>query len=243
MRQEPRGGLPVRRPLRGAFVSGLSEEDRRLLLRVAREALAAHFAGQTYRPGAAAGAVGEARGAFVSLHRRDDDDLRGCVGQIESAEPLVETVARMAVAAATHDGRFEAVTREELPELVVEISALGPMRAVRPEEVEVGRDGLIVSCADRRGVLLPQVPGGARLGSRDVPRQDLWEGGTRRRCVAPTRREAPRVHRRGLRGRRRGLTARLTRGAARSSDPRGPPAGRVDSSPRGRPRAARRPCR
>jgi hypothetical protein len=139
-------------------VSGLSEEDRRLLLRVAREALAAHFAGRTYRPGAAVGAVGEARGAFVSLHRRDDDDLRGCVGQIESAEPLVETVARMAVAAATHDGRFQAVTREELPELVVEISALGPMRAVRPEEVEVGRDGLIVSCAGGRGVLLPQVP-------------------------------------------------------------------------------------
>ncbi|MFI5006190.1 MAG: AMMECR1 domain-containing protein, partial [Solirubrobacterales bacterium] len=104
-------------------MSGLSEEDRRLLLRVAREALAAHFAGRTYRPSAAVGAVGEARGAFVSLHRRDDDDLRGCVGQIESAEPLVETVARMAVAAATHDGRFQAVTREELPELVVEISA------------------------------------------------------------------------------------------------------------------------
>jgi uncharacterized protein (TIGR00296 family) len=32
------------------------------------------------------------------------------------------------------------------------------MRAVRPEEVEVGRDGLLVSYAGRRGVLLPQVP-------------------------------------------------------------------------------------
>jgi AmmeMemoRadiSam system protein A len=139
-------------------VSLLSEEERRLLLRVAREALAAHFAGHPYRPPEAGGAVGEPRGAFVSLHRRDDDDLRGCVGQMESALPLVETVARMAVAAATHDGRFEAVTRDELPDLLVEISALGPMRAVTPEEVEVGRDGLVVSYADRRGVLLPQVP-------------------------------------------------------------------------------------
>lgn len=135
----------------------LSEEDRRLLLRVAREALTEHFAGRAYRPPAASGAGAEPRGAFVSLHRRDDDDLRGCVGQMESAEPLVETVARMAVAAATHDDRFEAVTREELSELVVEISALGPLRAVKPEQVEVGRDGLIVSYADRRGVLLPQV--------------------------------------------------------------------------------------
>lgn len=139
-------------------MSLLSEEERRLLLRVAREALAAHYAGQAYRPPEAIGAAGEPRGAFVSLHRREDDDLRGCVGQMESALPLVETVARMAVAAATHDGRFEPVTREELPELLVEISALGPMRAVAPEEVEVGRDGLVVSYADRRGVLLPQVP-------------------------------------------------------------------------------------
>jgi len=139
-------------------VSVLSGEDRRLLLRVARDALAAHFGGRAYRPPEATGAAGEPRGAFVSLHRRDNDDLRGCVGQMESPTPLVETVARMAVAAATHDGRFEAVTRDELPLLVVEISALGPMRAVKPEQIEVGRDGLIVSYGGRRGVLLPQVP-------------------------------------------------------------------------------------
>jgi AmmeMemoRadiSam system protein A len=133
----------------------LSEEDRRLLLRVAREALVAHFEGREYRPPEGSPAVREARAAFVSLHRRADDDLRGCVGVMESEEPLAENVARMA---ATHDGRFAAVTRDELPGLVLEISALGPMRAVRPEEVEVGRDGLLVSYAGRRGVLLPQVP-------------------------------------------------------------------------------------
>ncbi len=136
----------------------LSEEDRRLLLRVAREALVAHFEGREYRPPEGSPAVREARAAFVSLHRRADDDLRGCVGVMESEEPLAENVARMAVAAATHDGRFAAVTRDELPGLVLEISALGPLRAVRPEEVEVGRDGLLVSYAGRRGVLLPQVP-------------------------------------------------------------------------------------
>ena len=136
----------------------LSGEDRRLLLRVAREAIVAHLEGRDYRPPEGSPAVREARAAFVSLHRREDDDLRGCVGVMESEEPLAVNVARMAVAAATHDGRFAAVTRDELPGLVLEISVLGPMRAVRPEEVEVGRDGLLVSCAGRRGVLLPQVP-------------------------------------------------------------------------------------
>jgi len=64
----------------------------------------------------------------------------------------------MAVAAATEDGRFEPVRPEELPGLTIEISALGPMRPIRAEEVEVGRHGLLISRGRRRGVLLPQVP-------------------------------------------------------------------------------------
>jgi hypothetical protein len=64
----------------------------------------------------------------------------------------------MAVAAATEDGRFEPVTAKELPELRLEISALGPMLPVRPEDVQVGRQGLLISHQGRRGVLLPQVP-------------------------------------------------------------------------------------
>jgi AmmeMemoRadiSam system protein A len=75
-----------------------------------------------------------------------------------SDEPLAETVAKMAVAAATEDGRFDAVAASELPSLSIEISALGPMREIRPEDVEVGVHGLVVRCGSRRGVLLPQVP-------------------------------------------------------------------------------------
>lgn len=135
----------------------LSGADRRRLLQVAREAIVAHLAGRAYRPPAADGALAEARGAFVSLHGRAEGDLRGCVGRLESDEPLVVTVARMAVAAAVHDGRFDPVRREELDRLWLEVSALGELRPIRPEEIEVGKDGLIVSCSGRRGVLLPQV--------------------------------------------------------------------------------------
>ena len=46
---------------------------------------------------------------------------------------------------------------ERLDRLWVEVSALGPLRPVRPEEIKVGRDGIVVSCSGRRGVLLPQV--------------------------------------------------------------------------------------
>ena len=70
----------------------------------------------------------------------------------------MHTVARMAVSAAVDDGRFEPVTAAELPELQIEISALGPLEPIHPDEVEIGRHGLLISHRGRRGVLLPQVP-------------------------------------------------------------------------------------
>ena len=135
----------------------LSAEERRALLRAARESIAAHFEKRRPELPPAAGALGEKRGAFVTLHGRGGD-LRGCVGLLWSEASLVDTVARMAVAAAVDDHRFEPVTLAELGELRIEISALTPLEPIRPEEVEVGRHGLVIGYRGRRGVLLPQVP-------------------------------------------------------------------------------------
>ena len=68
-----------------------------------------------------------------------------------------ETVREMARAAAMEDPRFAPVTPEELGRLQVEISVLSPMREIAPQDVLVGRDGLMISCDGRRGLLLPQV--------------------------------------------------------------------------------------
>jgi AmmeMemoRadiSam system protein A len=135
----------------------LTEEERRRLLAIARGALEAHLRGERASRPAADGRLAEPRGAFVTLRRRDGE-LRGCIGTMEPERPLAEAVARMAVAAGTQDGRFDPVTSDELPSLRIEISALGPLQRVRPEDVEVGRHGLLISLGRRRGVLLPQVP-------------------------------------------------------------------------------------
>ncbi len=132
--------------------------ERRSLLRAAREAIAAHLAGHTAELPLATGGLTEAGGAFVTLRRAADGELRGCVGQLEASEPLIETVAKMAVAAATRDSRFEPVTGRELDSLKVEISVLSPLWPIRPSQVEVGRHGLVLRYGDKRGVLLPQVP-------------------------------------------------------------------------------------
>jgi AmmeMemoRadiSam system protein A len=137
----------------------LEPRERSALLGAARAAIAERLgAAPVASRGAATGTLAEHRGAFVTLRGRGDHELRGCVGRMVSDDPLVDTVEVMAIAAALEDGRFEPVTAAELPGLSLEISVLGPLRPIRPEAVEVGRHGLLVSRGHRRGVLLPQVP-------------------------------------------------------------------------------------
>ncbi|HTG30263.1 MAG TPA: AmmeMemoRadiSam system protein A [Methylomirabilota bacterium] len=101
------------------------------------------------------GIFGQRRGVFVTLHVRGE--LRGCIGTTEGDEPLGEATVRCAVSAALHDPRFPAMRSEELEGLHIEISVLSPLTPMRPEEIEIGRHGLVVSDENHRGLLLPQV--------------------------------------------------------------------------------------
>ena len=139
---------------------GLSTAARRHLLATARRAIEGRLSGQAY----ADEDLGELRaelerrsGAFVTLTRRKDGELRGCVGVPEPLYRLDQAVARAAVAAALHDRRFDPVDPSELPELSVYVSVLGDLGPIRPDEVEVGRHGLVVRWEGRSGLLLPQV--------------------------------------------------------------------------------------
>ncbi len=96
------------------------------------------------------------QGAFVTL--KQQGELRGCIGYIEGVAPLIETVAEMAQAAALHDPRFPSVTADEVEGLQIEISVMSPLQPVDDVgEIQVGRDGLVISRGGSRGLLLPQV--------------------------------------------------------------------------------------
>ncbi len=84
--------------------------------------------------------------------------LRGCVGYVFPILPVYQAVAETARAAAMEDSRFEPVGQEEARQLQVSLSILSPLHAIAPEELEIGRHGLVVTMAGRRGLLLPQVP-------------------------------------------------------------------------------------
>src|SRR5262245_34366903 len=134
-----------------------SEADRILLLRLAREAIAAHLYGRPAPTPAMAGVLARHGGGFVTL-LADDGSLRGCIGHVGDDEPLGQVVSRCAVAAASDYPRFSTVSHSELSTLQIEVSRLGELEAGSgPAEIEIGRHGLVVERGRLRGVLLPQV--------------------------------------------------------------------------------------
>ncbi len=133
----------------------LSEDDKRALLALARQAILAHLT-HGPRPQLETGLASSHLGAFVSLHVAGD--LRGCIGYIQSDTPLGRVVARCAVSAAADDPRFPPLTLDELNAAQIEISVLGPIQPVHDfDEIVVGRHGLIASQGYSKGLLLPQV--------------------------------------------------------------------------------------
>jgi len=135
----------------------LDGKERGVLLGIARGAVEGYVRdGRVPEAPAPAGKLAAPGAAFVTLKKKGR--LRGCIGYTEPVAPLFKVVQECAVAAATEDPRFPPVSAGELPSIDLEISVLTPLTPIRPEEVEVGRHGLMVSLGGRRGLLLPQVP-------------------------------------------------------------------------------------
>lgn len=106
----------------------------------------------------------EPSGAFVTLSTYPDHDLRGCIGFPMPVIPLGRAIEE-AARSACHDPRFPDLRPDELGRITVEVTVLTvpqEIRAGSPEEladsVVIGRDGLIIDMAGRRGLLLPPVP-------------------------------------------------------------------------------------
>ena len=106
----------------------------------------------------------EERGVFVTVNTFPAGELRGCIGYPYPVFPLAEAI-RGSAESACHDPRFEDLGRDELEHITVEVTLLTvpeDLEAASPRElrdkVVIGRDGLMIECMGRRGLLLPQVP-------------------------------------------------------------------------------------
>jgi AmmeMemoRadiSam system protein A len=142
--------------LAGARQNEFTPEERAVLLRLAHESILSALERREISLTPPSPHLDEPRGAFTTIYFHGN--LRGCVGYVFPVASLYRTVAETARAAAFEDTRFSPVSPHEAPELDVSLSILSPLRVITPEEVEIGRHGLVVSHGGRRGLLLPQVP-------------------------------------------------------------------------------------
>jgi len=101
-------------------------------------------------------------GTFVTLKLRSQ--LRGCIGNLDASDPIIEGVKRNAINAAFHDYRFSPLTSKEFDKIDIEISILSEPR---PLEYKDGKDlinklrpdidGVIIRKGNASATFLPQV--------------------------------------------------------------------------------------
>lgn len=139
----------------------MTGDQGRLLLSLARAAIAAEFGGPPVKcPKPCPAWLSQPLAAFVSLHRHGE--LRGCVGSLSAQRPLFDEVVGRATDAAFRDGRMVSVQQDELPKLVIDVSVLAPLEPIgaRTEEellsnLRPGLDGLVLHSREGSAVFIP----------------------------------------------------------------------------------------
>ena len=104
----------------------------------------------------------EKLGVFVTLNKKNN--LRGCIGYAEPIKPAIDATMEVAISAAFNDPRFHQVSKDEYDDLDFEVTVLTKPELIEVahykqyfDEIEIGRDGLIIQKGYARGLLLPQV--------------------------------------------------------------------------------------
>jgi len=102
-------------------------------------------------------------GVFVSIHTYPKHELRGCIGFVQNPPKLLDAVALASIHACTKDPRFEPLSKQELVNIIFEVSVLStpsilkcPARE-RHKNIKIGKDGLLIKYGSCSGLLLAQV--------------------------------------------------------------------------------------
>ncbi len=134
----------------------LTDSEKKELLTIARQSIVGYLAEGKLPEFTVPENLQEPGAAFVTLTK--GGHLRGCIGHTVAGMPLYQTVASCAVSAALRDPRFPPIREDEVDSLHIEISVLTPLQEVKSlNDIQVGRDGLMVVKGHYSGLLLPQV--------------------------------------------------------------------------------------
>jgi len=100
-------------------------------------------------------------GCFVSLHLKNNNELRGCIGTIlPTCKNLAGEIINNAISAC-RDPRFLPVAKEELNNLDITVDVLSEPEPISSEKsLDPKKYGVIVKAEDgRTGLLLPNLEG------------------------------------------------------------------------------------
>lgn len=140
----------------------LTDEQGKALLQIARSSIA-DWLGLSVEKSAAGESLPDAAcGTFVTLKK--EGQLRGCIGNLQAAGPVTESVRRNAVSAAFHDRRFPPLAAAELEDIEIDISVLSQARILEYSDgddlvarLRPGIDGVILKLGTAGATFLPQV--------------------------------------------------------------------------------------
>lgn len=146
-------------------MSMLTKSEGELAVRLARKAIEECLNnGKKINPDNLPPVFRENRGVFVTLNKKKEaKELRGCIGRPYPVMPLGEAIIVSAINAAREDPRFYPVMPEEIDDLVIEVTVLTVPELIKskpkdlPENIVIGKHGLIAAQGICQGLLLPQV--------------------------------------------------------------------------------------
>lgn len=102
--------------------------------------------------------LNDKKGVFVSL--KINGDLRGCIGTISpTTDTVAEEIIRNSISAAVNDPRFSPLRKEELKDVDISVDLLYPPEETTFDKLDPKTYGVIVSCGNKRGLLLPNLEG------------------------------------------------------------------------------------
>jgi AmmeMemoRadiSam system protein A len=148
-----------------SFCIDLSEAEKFRLLEIARQSIESGLnGGNLLRLDSLQldGTLAAQLGVFVTLTQLEE--LRGCMGALESSDALAHTVVSCAFNAAFRDPRFPRLITSEMTNTKIEISVLSQMepiavtdRANLLSQLRPQVDGLLLEDGSYRSTFLPKV--------------------------------------------------------------------------------------
>ena len=144
----------------------MNKKNKEYLLKIARRAMQKYFQDEgifQVEENELFQSLKEKKGTFVTLWK--NNELRGCIGNLESEKPIYQSVIDNCLASALLDPRFTTLKSNELDDIKIEISILSELKKLPNftdytsflKYLNKYKPGLLIKKGTYQATFLPQV--------------------------------------------------------------------------------------